>query len=191
MDKELLFKQAVSTKLGEYLAEFGYKQAHVYKGLIQFQCPNNNLIFIYEWNQTQTFYCSLGFDGELQDYPVDLVIRRIKNENKQKGFKISRDFEQRVNDWAATLRRQFSEIKIENISKQAEVIRQLREELSEQTRSYNRELELNQIKFRIDQAWHKRDYKSIVKILKNQQYELPASYIKKFEIAKKKMYVKS
>lgn len=186
MDKELVFKEAITTHLKSYLEGIGYRQNQPFKGLIKYKSPNNILHFVYEWNQSQDWYCTLSFEKELYDYPINLLVEKNeKNNNASPIF--SGDFTEMVNAWAATLLIQLKQIKIESITIESNLIKQLKEEFLKRTSEYNTQLQLERVKRQADKVWHEKNYKLVVENLEKNLIALPKSYTKKFEIAKKKI----
>jgi hypothetical protein len=186
MDKEQIFKESIAINLNLVLEKIGYSRTLEHKGLVEFTGTNNILTFVFEWNETHGFYCQLQFDGELEDYPLQFVMNRLKGIPDTSTPEFRGEFSELVKEWTKSLSRELPDLKISELTVKSEIIQGLRREFEQRDLEYNRNLELETIKKEADEAWNSQNFKQFIAILRNRVAELPDSYSKKLSIAKKR-----
>lgn len=187
MDTETIFKKAIANNLNQSLTNLGYEITNGYKGFIQYECSKNILVFVFDWQRAYDFECRLRFKDELIDYPVEEIIRKLENTDQVVEPEFTDDYNLIFNKWTSNLSKQLVDKKIQSISKDSPIIRQSKVEILQQTKDYNLELRINQIKRSVDKAWSEKNYETVVNLLTKDKELLPKSYDKKFQIAKKRI----
>lgn len=187
MNKEQTFKKSISKNLNNVLSSIGYDKTHEQMGLVEFKNKNNILTFVFEWNQTYGFYCQLQFDREQIDYPLQVVLNRLKgiSDTASQGF--GGEFDELIDNWTTSLSKEVQDFKISDLTVKSKIIQELKKEFELRRLEYNKTLELNSIKKKADDAWNTQNYLQFITILKDRIRDLPVSYSKKLSIAKKKI----
>ncbi|WP_139177553.1 hypothetical protein [Roseivirga pacifica] len=165
----------------------GYSRTREYKGLLEYRNSKNILNFIFEWNRDYSFYCQIEFAGEQTDYPLSSVIERLKNSTDTKPAKFDTQFGERVNKWTKELKNDIPKLGIHLLTKSSEVIYKLKNEIEQQSLEYNQLLELEALKRSADEAWNSNNYQNYMNAVNGKLGQLPLSYSKKLEIAKKQI----
>ena len=191
MDKEQVFKQSIADNLDETLIELGYSRTHEYKGVVEYRNLNNILTFVFEWNQAYGFYCQQQFAGEQTDFPLSIVINRLKNSTETKSPVFDTEFHELVNKWTSELKNEIPELGINLLTKTSVVIQELRSEFDQRTLEYNQQLELESVKRTADEAWNSKNYQNYLNAVNGKLEQLPSSYSKKLSIAKKRITEKN
>ncbi len=190
MDKEKVFKQSIANNLDETLVKLGYSLTQEYKGVVKYRNSNNILTFVFEWNQAYGFYCQLQFEDEQTDFPLSIVINRLKNSTDPEPL-FGTEFSELVDNWAKELKTGIPELSINLLTKSSEVIQELRSEFEQRTLEYNQQLELEYAKRTADEAWNSKNYQNYLNAVNGKLSQLPSSYSKKLEIAKKQITEKN
>jgi hypothetical protein len=191
MDKEQVFKQSIANNIDETLIELGYSRTHEYKGVVEYRNSNNILTFVFEWNQAYGFYCQLQFEDEQTDFPLSIVINRLKNSTQTESPLFGTEFRELINNWTNELKNEIPELGINLLTKSSEIIQELRSEFEQRTLEYNQQRELEYAKRTADEAWNSKNYQNYVNAVNGKLGQLPSSYSKKLEIAKKQITEKN
>jgi hypothetical protein len=187
MDKEQIFKESISNKLNDVLERLGYDKTLEHKGLVKYRNKNNTLVFVFEWNQTFGFYCQLEFGSELIDYPLQIVINRLKGLKEPKNPEFGSAFDVLLDNWTNKLSIELPELNIHELTIDSEIIQELKMEFELRNIAYNKNLELETTKRKADEAWYSQDYKEFISAVNGRVENLPSSYAKKLSIAKKRI----
>jgi len=187
MDKEQIFKDSLNDNLSTTLKALGYEQTLVHKGLVKFTGLNNILTFVFEWNQGNGLYCTLSFDGELIDYPLQFVMNRLNGLSDFTTSEFGQEFNELVDSWTKNLSNELPKLSIYSLTINSEVIQKLKQEFEKRNNEYNQKLELDRLRQQADVAWNSQNYEQFVRILKDRVKDLPDSYSKKLSIAKKRI----
>ena len=187
MEKEQKFKNSIKDNLSNTLGALGYKRTIEHKGLVKFVGDKNNLTFIFEWNQGYGLYCTLSFDGELMDYPLQFILNRLKGLSKFVTPELSQDFNELVDNWTRSLSNELPELDVHSLTIESDVIQDLKKENEHRIKEYNQKNELDCLRKQADNAWNTQNYKQVIKLLKERVKDLPDSYSKKLSMAKKRI----
>lgn len=191
MDKEHLFKDSITKNLDDTLTGLGYSRTREHKGALEYRNSKNILKFVFEWNRDYSFYCQLEFAGEQIDYPLSIVINRLKNPIETKSPELGTEFGERVNKWTEELKNDIPEFGINLLTKSSEVIYKLKKEIEQQSLEYNQQLQLEAVKRTADEAWNSKNYPIYINAVSGILGQLPPSYSKKLEIAKNQIMKKN
>jgi hypothetical protein len=187
VNKEQTFKESISRNIYEVLKSLGYDKTLEHIGLVEFRNKNNILTFVFEWNQTYAFYCQLQFYREQIDYPLQIVLNRLKgiSDSASQGF--GGEFDELIDNWTTSLSKEVQDFKISDLTVKSKIIQELKKEFELRTLEYNKTIELDSIKKKADDAWNTQNYVQFITILKDRIRDLPDSYSKKLSIAKKRI----
>ena len=187
VNKEQTFKESISRNIYKVLKSLGYDKTREHIGLVEFRNKNNILTFVFEWNQTYAFYCQLQFDREQIDYPLQIVLNRLKgiSDSESKGF--GGEFDDLIENWTTSLSKEVQDFKISDLTVKSNIIQELKKEFELRRIEYNKTLELNSIKKKADDAWNTQNYAQFITILKDRIRDFPDSYSKKLSIAEKRI----
>lgn len=187
MNKEQTFKKSISNNLNNVLSSLGYDKTLEQMGLVEFKNKNNILTFVFEWNQTYGFYCQLQFDREQIDYPLQIVLNRLKGISDSVPQLFGGEFNELIDNWTESLSKDVQDFKISDLTVKSKIIQELKNEFELRTLEYNKSLELNSIKKKADATWNSQNYLQFIKIVKDRIGDLPNSYSKKLSIAEKRI----
>ncbi len=152
MEKVTIFKEVVLNNTSPYLLGVGYKVFKVEKGYIEYKCPTNRILFIFNWRQDQTFYCSIRFESDMGDYPVDQIIKKLAENPPYLFGQHSEDFDLIITNWTIYLVKEFAKHDIEMITRNSAVIQELRNEERQEAQLYTQKLKTDNIQKNADKA---------------------------------------
>ncbi|CAD5279946.1 MULTISPECIES: hypothetical protein [unclassified Imperialibacter] len=187
MDLEQIFKTSIADNLDAVLRDLGYVISCEQKGLVEYRSRSNILLFVFEWNQGHGLYCTLRFDSDLIDFPLQTVVDRLTTTHNHESPWANHDISSIIPKWTAKLATELREFGISELTYESPVVQQLKLEAIDRTLDYNRNIDLEATKKRADYAWQANDYKHFIEVLKGKSNDFPESYTKKLVIARNRI----
>jgi hypothetical protein len=187
-DNESIFKEKILHHLDAQLRSVGYQKEEDYKGFVKYMNQNNYLKLIYEWNRSHEYYCRLGFKSDYpNEYFLTTVIAKIDGLSERQEVSHGGKFIDKIEEWVHKVSSRIIKYNIHELQDTDQVVIELNEEQKSRNKQYNDDLLISQTKREADKYWAEKDFKSFIAVIENKQVELPGSYKKKLEIAKKKV----
>jgi len=185
---EQVFKNGIEEHLDSILNMLGYTKSDEWKGFVKYTSENNYLTFVFDWNRSYEFYCSLGFitDSEIE-FPINAVFTKLGKKYLKSELEFGTELLDRILNWIIDLQKDFQHFNLAEINSKSIIIEELERDLTIETEEYNRNLQFNQLKNDIDKAWEENEYELFIEKIEKSLSDFPKSYAKKLSIAKKRV----
>tara|TARA_R110002051_G_C8496861_1_gene464088 strand:- start:63 stop:635 length:573 start_codon:yes stop_codon:yes gene_type:complete len=185
---EQVFKNGVKEHLDSPLNKVGYRKCDEWKGYVKYISKNNYLTFVFDWNRSYEYSCSLGLNTESEsEFPINSVFAKLGKKHSKSESEFGTELHDRILNWIIDLQKDFHQFNLAEINSKSEVVTELENDTTIEIEKYNRNLQYNQLKNIIDKAWEQNEYELFISKLENSLSEFPKSYAKKLSIAKKRV----